>query len=122
MSTPYWTSTVSSIGGDAADMVDAGVVILFGEPVPPALADVSVVHRPDAEPTRDLAVGDRIVIGDQEVTVQAVGELASQNLRELGHVVLYTDPGDQKLLPGAVHVTGSLSMPNPGEHVAISGA
>lgn len=122
MSTAYWTSTVSGIGADAADMVDAGVVILFGEPVPAALAEVSVVHRADAEPGRDIAVGDIIGLGDQEVTVQAVGELASANLRELGHVVLYCDPDEQQLLPGAIHVTGTIAMPAPGDRLTIRGA
>lgn len=122
MSTAYWTSTVSGIGADAADMVDAGVVILFGEPVPSALAEVSVVHRADAEPGRDIAVGDIISLGEQEVTVQAVGELASANLRELGHIVLYCDPGEQQLLPGAIHVTGTIALPTPGDRLAIRGA
>ena len=30
MSTTLWNSTVDSIGADAAEMLEAGVVILFG--------------------------------------------------------------------------------------------
>jgi len=44
MSTTLWNSTVDSIGADAAEMLEAGVVILFGSPVPDELAEVSLVH------------------------------------------------------------------------------
>ena len=43
MSTTLWNSTVDSIGADAAEMLEAGVV-LFGSPVPDELAEVSLVH------------------------------------------------------------------------------
>ena len=37
--TVLWQSPVTRIGDDAAEMIEAGVLILFGEPVPDALAD-----------------------------------------------------------------------------------
>ncbi|MDO5662181.1 MAG: PTS glucitol/sorbitol transporter subunit IIA [Brachybacterium sp.] len=116
-----WTAEITSIGPDATDMIDAGVLILFGEPVPPALADVSVVHRADAEPARDLAPGDTLRIGEAEFILEAVGEQASQNLRDLGHVVLYVDAAGQNLLPGAVHATGTLTAPEPGQTITLLG-
>lgn len=118
-----WTSTVTRVGSDAADMLDAGVVILFGEPVPPALADVSVVHSGAQAPTRDIAAGDVLVMGDQRFTIDAVGDLAAKNLAELGHVVVYVSQPQQELLPGAVMASGDMPVaPAAGATVSVEEA
>ena len=105
----YYRSTVVEIGPDAVEMAAAGVFILFGEPLPEALAEVSIVHRPSQ--TLDghaIAVGDTVVIGGQELTITLVGDLATKNLDDLGHVVLYINQPNQKLLPGAVLASGDI--------------
>jgi PTS system glucitol/sorbitol-specific IIA component len=38
--------------------------------------------------------------------VTAVGDVAMQNLRELGHITLRFDGRDQAEFPGSVHVKG----------------
>jgi glucitol/sorbitol PTS system EIIA component len=112
---PYYRTTVVSVGPEAGDMLAGGVVILYAEPLPDALADVSVVHRPEHRvPDPAINAGDVVSIGGHELTITAVGELAAKNLDELGHVVLYVDQPDQKLLPGAVHAAGALPDPQPG--------
>lgn len=113
MTDPIWSTTVTRIGKDAQDMFDAGVLILFAEPVPSALADVSVVHTADAAPSREIRVGDVFEVAGRQYSVDEVGEKAAENLRELGHVVLYVNSVDQKLLPGAVHVRGEAAQPTP---------
>lgn len=122
MNETLWTTTVTRIGGDAQEMLDAGVLILFAEPVPPALADVSVVHEPSAAPARDIRVGDVFVVAGREYPVDEVGEKASENLRELGHVVLYVNSVDQNLLPGAVHVRGDAAPPVEGDLIVLRSA
>lgn len=117
-----WTSTVTCIGPDAQEMIDAGVIILFGEPVPSALADVSVVHEQASAPQRDLVPGDEFVIGDNQYLIDQVGEQAAGNLRELGHIVLYVNSVDQKLLPGAVHVSGDVIAPTSGQQIILRSA
>lgn len=117
-----WTTTITRIGDDAKDMFDAGVLILFGEPVPPALADVSVVHTPQAPPAREIRVGDVWEVAGREYPVEEVGEKATENLRELGHVVLYLNTVDQKLLPGAVHVRGEAAIPAVGQTIRLRSA
>ena len=42
--------------------------------------------------------------------ITSVGDLAAKNLDELGHVVLYVNQPEQKLLPGAVNAVGSLPV------------
>jgi glucitol/sorbitol PTS system EIIA component len=111
----YYRTTVVSVGPEAGDMLAGGVLILYAEPLPEALAEVSVVHRPDHRAGDiTIGVGDVVSVGGHELTITAVGELAAKNLDELGHVVLYVDQPGQKLLPGAVHTAGDLPEPRPG--------
>lgn len=118
-----WSTTVSHIGADASDMLEAGVVILFGEPVPPALAEVSVVHADAQPPLRDIAAGDVLTLGEQRLTLEAVGELGNDNLRQLGHIVVYVGQPEQELLPGAVHATGEMpTAPAVGARISIDEA
>lgn len=105
----YYRSTIVDVGPEAVEMARAGVIILFGEPLPEALAEVSVVHRPSQRlEGHAVSAGDLVRIGDSEVEIVSVGELATKNLDELGHVVLYINQADQKLLPGAVNARGTL--------------
>lgn len=106
--TELWTATVTMIGPDVAEMRDAGVIILFADPVPPALAEVSIVHTGGATPTRPIGVGDRFVLDGAEVEIRAIGEIANENLTELGHVVIYLNQDEDKVLPGAIHAAGEL--------------
>lgn len=121
MSTLF-TSEIISTGADADEMFDAGIAIFFGDPCPDALAEVSVVHRGSVGPQRDPRVGDVLRVGDAEVTVTAVGDLAGENLRSLGHFVLYMDPPeDQRLLPGAMISAGRLPRPASGDRIEFTG-
>ena len=112
----YYRSTVVDIGPEVAEMAAAGVLILFAEPLPDALAEVSVVHRPSQTlQGHTIAVGDTVLIGGQELTITRVGDIATKNLDELGHVVLYVNDPGEKLLPGSVQATGELPAVEPGQ-------
>jgi PTS system glucitol/sorbitol-specific IIA component len=105
----YYRTTVLKVGPEAADMAAGGVLILFAEPVPPALAEMSIIHQPTQTlQGHKIAVGDIVSVGKHELRIAAVGEIAANNLDELGHVVLYVDQPNQNLLPGAVHATGGM--------------
>ncbi|TNC29471.1 PTS glucitol/sorbitol transporter subunit IIA [Amycolatopsis alkalitolerans] len=120
--TVYYESTILRSGAEAQDMVDGGVVILYADPIPDALEEVSVVHAPVAMPGRDVRVGDIFRIGEAEIELIAVGERADENLRTLGHIVVYLNPDDgTTLLPGAVHGRGSVSLPASGARLSLSG-
>lgn len=113
-----WNAQVTLVGGDAGEMIEAGVLILFGEPVPEALADVSVVHAGASNLARKLAAGDVFEVGGQTYVIDEIGERACDNLTELGHVVVYVNQADQELLPGAVKVTGpELAAPELGSEL-----
>ena len=105
----YYRTTIAEIGPEAEEMITAGVLILFGEPLPEALAEVSIVHRPSQTLSgHAIAVGDVVSLGGTELRIDAVGELATRNLDDLGHIVLYVNQPDQKLLPGAVLASGDI--------------
>lgn len=98
-------------------MIGGGVMILFAEPLPDELADVSVIHAPQGELVEPIGAGDLLRVGESTLTLTAVGERAAENLRSLGHLVVYVDPDPStSLLPGAVHARGELTVP---EHAAV---
>lgn len=119
---PYFRSEVVSIGDDVAEMMEGGIAIFFAEPCPSELAEVSVVHKVmDSDPQRDPKPGDVLRVGTSVVTFTSVGDIAGENLRNLGHMVVYVSPdNEQNPLPGAVHAEGSLAVPAIGETIEIS--
>lgn len=122
MTQVVWESTIARIGDDAPEMFAAGVFILFGEPVPDALADISIVHPGPKDAFQPIAVGDKLVIGDAVVDIHAVGEIANKNFEELGHICVYVNK-KVNLLPGAVHGTAeALPTPAAGQRIAFEGA
>ncbi len=105
----YYRTTIAEIGPEAGEMIEAGVLILFGEPLPEALAEMSIVHRPTQTLSgHTVSAGDVVSLAGTELRIDAVGELATRNLDDLGHIVLYINQPDQKLLPGAVLATGEV--------------
>ena len=117
----YFQGRVTRLGDEAPDFVKGGVMIFFAEPVPDELAAVSVIHEALTELTESTILrGDTLVIGDSSATISAVGDQAVENLRTLGHLVVYIDPDPATaLLPGAVHVQGRVAIPRPGDVVAL---
>ena len=120
--TVYYESTILRFGAEAQEMVAGGVVIFYADPIPDALEEVSVVHAPVATPGREVRVGDIFRLGEAEIELTAVGARADENLRTLGHLVVYLDPDEgTTLLPGAVHGRGSVSLPVAGATLSLSG-
>ncbi len=108
----YYSTKVLRVGPEAKSLLDGGVLILFAEPVPPALEELSVIHQPEAPLAEPIRVGDVIESDGITLTVTAVGDIAADNLTQLGHVVIYAnDATATKLLPGAVHARGSVTLP-----------
>lgn len=112
-------SVVVSVGEMAEEFRSAGILVLFGEGVPEELADVSVVHRADTT-TGGLAPGDIVLIHDERIEVLAVGDVANENLSNLGHLVLKRNGETAAALPGDVCATeGPLPSLVPGDEITI---
>jgi PTS system glucitol/sorbitol-specific IIA component len=116
----YYRSSVTRLGDEAPAFVTGGVMILFREPVPEELAEVSVIHAPIEDSALPIQRGDELAISDSRVTVTEVGERADANLRELGHLVVYLNPDSETdCLPGAMHAKGELKMPELGDLIEL---
>lgn len=111
---------VVSVGELAGQFFDAGIVVLFGEGVPEELADFAVVHRPSVN-AGGLAVGDRIHLGDEVVAVLAVGDVADENLVNLGHLSLKRNGEHEAALPGDVCCDeGPIPALIPGDTIRVA--
>lgn len=119
MSEILWETTVDYVGDLAVELIEGGCLILFGHPVPDALAEVSLVHGSRAHASSELRAGDILTIDGVDFSMDEVGSLATTNLNDLGHVVIYVNSPDQQILPGAIKATGA-ALPRPGVGSTVS--
>lgn len=105
MAIENYHSTITGIGPMARDMMDAGMFIVFDETVPDTVAEVAFTHTV-ADVTRDMAVGDKLIIGKTPYTVTAVGEQANQTFADMGHCTFVFNGADTVELPGQVALSG----------------
>jgi PTS system glucitol/sorbitol-specific IIA component len=114
-----YRSRVSRVGERAGELMTGGLMVLFGEQAPEALAEFSVLHEHTGF-AGVLRPGLVVAIGGEAYRVTAVGERAEQNLRLLGHFVLKFDGAGVPELPGHVHVHGDCPRAvNPGSWLEI---
>jgi PTS system glucitol/sorbitol-specific IIA component len=101
----YYSTTVTAVGEEVSDLLDGGVLILYADGAPAALAEVSVQHRVDGEvPSQAPPVGALVSLGDLSLRVSAVGPSAWTKVRELGHVVLNFNGASLAERPGEICV------------------
>ncbi|HLT57501.1 MAG: PTS glucitol/sorbitol transporter subunit IIA [Limnochordales bacterium] len=98
-----WCGVVTQVGEEVPAFAQAGMLVLFGENAPPELAAISLVHRTEVW-NGPCAVGDILRLDGQPFRITAVGELANDHLRELGHVVIRFNGQHQPELQGDVCV------------------
>ena len=73
----HFSTTVTAIGEEVADLLDGGVLILYADGAPAALAEVSVQHRVDDGVTmQPPTVGARLTLGELSTRISAVGSTA----------------------------------------------
>jgi glucitol/sorbitol PTS system EIIA component len=96
-------TSITEIGPDVPELAEAGVLILFAEGSPPELAEVSVLHAVQTLATeRDPVPGDQIAIGTLKAQITAVGPLAWQKVRDIGHVVISFNGAHEAERPGEI--------------------
>lgn len=94
--------TVVTAVGEQTDVFFAeGVVILFGEDAPEELAEYAIIHRP-AVAGGGVVPGAVVDLAGEQLQVLAVGDVANDNLVNLGHLVLKRNGSDTAALPGDV--------------------
>lgn len=96
-----YATTVLSIGSMVEEFLKMKMLITFGEGAPAELLDICVLHRPEIR-TGGVRPGDVVVMDDREFPVLAVGDVADENLRALGHVSFKANGLHTAPLPGDI--------------------
>lgn len=89
MSVIYQT-TITRIGQSATEALGEQMLITFREGAPADIEEFCFIHC-HGELTGALQPGARCELGQHSYPVTAVGSVAEQNLRELGHITLRFD-------------------------------
>ncbi|MBM7343098.1 PTS glucitol/sorbitol transporter subunit IIA [Pantoea coffeiphila] len=106
MKTVY-ESTFVAVGAEAMSALEDNFIITFGEGAPEDVAEYCFIHRTDINNGGMFGAGSVLAIGEQHWPVTAVGEVARENLRDLGHITVRFDGAAEAEFPGTVHVSGA---------------
>lgn len=122
MGVQKYHATVTAIGELASEFIAEGILVFFSTTAPEELQEHAVVHDNTSGQTEDVQVGDIIAIGDHEFPVLAVGSVANENLRNLGHLVLKFNGSHEAEMQGDVNVPEQ-AIPDitPGTRIEIRG-
>lgn len=96
-------TTIKKIGANASDFLEENMCIFFHEDVPPYLADFCYLID-SGEGGYDISVGDVLMIDEVSYPVTAIGEVAVENFKQLGHLTLKFDGAAEAAQPGTMHV------------------
>lgn len=116
--TVIYQTTITRIGQSAADALSDQMLITFREGAPADIEEFCFIHC-HGELNGELKAGSQLQLGEARYAVTAVGDVAEQNLRELGHITLRFDGQPQAEYPGTVHVVGPVPQAVTRLHVKI---
>lgn len=98
-----YQAEVTEIGPLVSEFIDAGILVFFGEGAPPELVEFSIIHNGKTL-EKDLLPDDEINIDEEKFKILAVGEVANENFRNLGHLIIKFNGKNKVELPGDVCV------------------
>lgn len=99
-----YRATITAVGEFAGEFIDEGILVFFANSVPEELHEHALVHDQSGEQAEDVQVGDTIHLDGHTFPVLAVGEVANENLRNLGHLVLKFNGLEEPEMRGDVNV------------------
>ncbi len=116
-----YATTVTAVGEQVAEFVTQGLLIWFAEGAPEELHFFSVLHQPTVT-SGGVRPGDVVRIDDRVLRVTAVGEVANENMVQLGHMDLKANGADEAPLPGDICLE-KVPLPEvrPGSTLVIEG-
>ncbi|MEQ9877247.1 PTS glucitol/sorbitol transporter subunit IIA [Pectobacterium aroidearum] len=100
-----WQAIISSVGDNAALFLAEKRLILFSDNAPKDIKDYCLTHR-DGALIQPLSVQQKMELFGVTYAISAIGDVASQNLKELGHITLLFDGAEKAELPGTLHLIG----------------
>ena len=116
-----YATTVTAVGEQVAEFVGQGILIWFVEGAPEELHFFTVLHRPTVT-TGGVRPGDLVRIDDKAFRVTAVGDVANENMVNLGHMDLKANGAAEAPLPGDICLEElPLPEPRPGTTLVIEG-
>ncbi len=103
-----YQSTFTSVGPLAHESLEDNFLITFGEGAPRDVAEYCFIHKVDVNRPENILPGNLITIGSHQYSITAVGDVARENLRDLGHITIRFDGAGTPEFPGTIHVTGNI--------------
>jgi PTS system glucitol/sorbitol-specific IIA component len=114
-----YAATVSAVGEQVPEFIGQGLLIWFAEGAPEELHFFTVLHRPTVT-TGGVRPGDLVRIDDKAFRVTAVGEVANDNMVNLGHIDMKANGASEAPLPGDLCLEElPLPEPRPGTMLVI---
>lgn len=94
---------VIAIGQDAEDFKQENMLLFFGEDAPPELSDFC--YKITIAPIQEKITPEMVLcFNEEKYTITAVGEVAEENLRQLGHITVNFDGATTSEMPGTIYV------------------
>ena len=116
-----YAATVTAVGEQVPEFIGQGLLIWCAEGAPEELHFFTVLHRPTVT-TGGVRPGDLVRIDDAAFRVTAVGEVANDNMVNLGHMDLKANGAAEAPLPGDICLEElPLPEPRPGTTLVIEG-
>ena len=116
-----YATTVTAVGEQVPEFIEQGLLIWFAEGAPEELHFFTVLHRPTVT-TGGVRPGDLVRIDDKTFRVTAVGDVANDNMVNLGHMDLKANGASEAPLPGDICLEElPLPEPRPGSTLVIEG-
>ena len=116
-----YAATVTAVGEQVPEFIGQGLLIWFAEGAPEELHFFTVLHRPTVT-TGGVRPGDLVRIDDKAFRVTAVGEVANDNMVNLGHIDMKANGASEAPLPGDLCLEElPLPEPSPGTTLVIEG-
>ncbi|MBE7552735.1 MAG: PTS glucitol/sorbitol transporter subunit IIA [Anaerolineales bacterium] len=120
MSITKYETKVTKLGPVTQDFMAEGILVFFQNTVPDELAEIAILHTHN-QLQQEVVAGDKLIIDDQPLTILCVGEVANENLANLGHFVVKFNGLTQPEMPGDISVPSNAPIPPiaPGTIVKI---
>lgn len=101
---------ITEIGIVASAALEDKMLIIFKEGAPQDIVDYCFIHHHNIL-KKPIKIGDQVQFDHHTFTITAVGEVASENLAQLGHITFFFDNANKATFPGSIHLQSS-SLPN----------
>lgn len=98
-----YESTVFAIGDLVPAFREQGMLVFFGANAPEELHDFCILHKVEHQEDQ-LKPGDIVTLDESSFAVLAVGDVANENLMNLGHLNLKANGLPNAELPGDVNI------------------